>query len=278
MTFYNYKATSKSSFGKINKDIYEKMRDRIVFENGNYAVCCLPNFTIIPEEERNVIINQKLVDAGCQKDLVSLQIPAIYVEASYVAAGMIIGTQQKGLLEKKGFKIDPSLTNIRFNLEDKDVYKMYQSNMCVENDLPVPKNMNEEIMTNRFGFYFSDKRIPGDTGKEITHCYVRNARTMAKNQETKSYEEITNQIFRDFVLALLYGNEDVADPDYAGNVKSEDIQKWMDDAEESEQKKTGLVANALLKPSEKIESSDNIEFEFSFVHAKNRTKLKVKSN
>ena len=39
-----------------------------------------------------------------------------------------------------------------------------------------------------------------------------------------------------------------------------------------------IVDNALLKHSEKIESADNVEFSFEFAHAKNRTKLKVKSN
>ncbi len=276
MTFYNYKANSKTCFGGIDKEIYEKMKNRIVFENGDYAICCLPNFTIIPEEERNVIINKKLVEAGCQEDYVSLQIPAIYVEAAYVAAGMVVGSQQKELLIKKGFNIDTNLSNIRFDLEGKEVYKKFQSNMCVENDLPVPKDMNEEIMSLRFGFYFADKKIPGDDGKEITHCYVRNARTMAKNSETKTYQEMTNKLFTDFVIALLYGNEDVADPDYAGKIKNSDITEWMDYAQAQNQKE--LVDNALLKASEKIESTDNVEFSFEFAHAKNRTKLKVKSN
>ena len=83
-----------------------------------------------------------------------------------------------------------------------------------------------------------------------------------------------NRLFIDFVMALLYGNEDVADPDYAEQIKKDDILKWMDYAEENK----GLVDNALLKPSEKIESTDNVEFSFKFAHAKNRTKLKVKSN
>lgn len=275
MTFYNYKAESNTVFGNIKKKIYEKMRDSIVFEKGNYAVCCLPNFTVIPDDERNVIINKQLVEKGCQEKLVSIEIPAIYVEASYVAAGMVIGSQQKGMLEKNEFNLDPNLTNIRFDMEGKNVYKKYQSNMCVENDLPVPRDMNEEIMKTRFGFYFSDKRVPGDNGNDITHCYVRNARTMAKNSETKTYDEINNQLFRDFVLALLYGNEDVADPEYAGNIKETDIQEWMDYAQAN---KTSLVDNALMKDSEKIYSKDNVEFEFEFVHAKSKTKLKTKSN
>lgn len=274
MTFYNFKANNKTCFGGIDKGVYEKMRDRIVFEKGEYAICCLPNFTIIPEEERNVIINKKLVEKECQTDYVSLQIPAIYIEASYVAAGMVVGSQQKEMLIKKDFNVDPNLSNIRFDLEGKEVYKKFQSNMCVENDLPVPRDMNEEVMKTRFGFYFSDKKIPGDNGKEITHCYVRNARTMAQNNSTKTYEDMTNKLFTDFVIALLYGNEDVADPDYAKQVKETDILEWMDYA----QANSVLVDNALLKHSEKIESTDNIEFSFEFVHAKNRTKLKVKSN
>ena len=274
MTFYNYKATKKTCFGNINKEMYEKMRDRIHFDKGEYAICCLPNFTIIPDEQRDVIINKKLVDAKCQKELVSLKIPAIYVEASYVAAGMVVGSQQKDMLLKKGFNVDPGLTYVRFDFEEKDVAKRFQSNMCVENDLPVPKDMNDELLTNRFGFYFSDKRIPGEGGREITHCYVRNARTMAKNQETKLYEEISNKLFRDFVVALLYGNEDKADPDYAGKIKNDDIQAWMDYAQANSE----LVANALLKHNEKIESADNIEFTFEFIHAKNRATLKIKSN
>ena len=274
MTFYNFKANRKTCFGGIDKSIYERMKNRIVFEKGDHAICCLPNFTIIPEEERNVIINKKLVEAEYQKDYVSLQIPAIYVEASYVAAGMVVGCQQKELLINKGFNIDSSLTNIRFDLEGKDVYKKFQSNMCVENDLPVPRDMNEDIMKDRFGFYFSDKKIPGENGGKITHCYIRNARTMAKNPTTNTYEEMMNRLFIDFVMALLYGNEDVADPDYAEQIKKDDILKWMDYAQENK----GLVDNALLKPSEKIESTDNVEFSFEFAHAKNRTKLKVKSN
>lgn len=274
MTFYNYKANENTCFGNINKSVYEEMKNKIAFEDGSYAVCCLPNFTVIPEEETTVIINQELVDKKCQEKLFAIKIPAIYIEASYVAAGMTVGTQQDGMLQQKGLDVEKRLTNIRVDLENKQVFKKYQSNMCIENLLPVPKDMSDEIMDSRFGFYFSDSKITGDKGKAVTHCYTRNARTMEKNPQNDKYEEITNQLFKDFVLAILYDGNDVADPEYISEVFRTEIQEWMNAA----QMEDDLVVNALLKPGEtiKLEGNDTIKFEFA--HAPSLAKLKTKTN
>lgn len=274
MTFYNYKANANTCFGNINKIVYENMKNKISFDDGSYAVCCFPNFTIIPEEETTVIINQELVDKKCQEQLFTIKIPAIYIEASYVAAGMTVGSQQDGMLQQKGFDVEKKLTNIRVNLENKQIYKKYQSNMCIENLLPVPKDMTDEIMDSRFGFYFADSETTGDKGKTITHCYVRNARTMEKNPQTDKYEEISNQLFKDFVLAILYDGNDEADPEYTSEVFRTEIQEWMDDA----QAEKNLVVNALLRPSETIKQEGNDTIIFEFAHAPSMAKLKTKSN
>ena len=273
MTFYNYKANSNTSFGNINKKTYEDMKNKIIFDDGSYAVCCLPNFTIIPEEETSVIINQELVDNKCQERLFSINIPSIYIEASYVAAGMMVGVQQAEMLQTKGLDPKKSWTNIRVDLESREVYRKYQSNMCIENLLPVPKDMTAEIMDKRFGFYFSDTEISGENGKKITHCYVRNARTMCKNPKNDNkYEEISNQLFKDFVLALLYDDNDEADPEHVNEMFREDIQEWMDYAQGKQ-----LAVNALLKPNETIKlEGDYVNFEF--MHAPSSAKLKKKSN
>lgn len=273
LTFYNFKANANTSFGNINKKTYEKMKNRISFDDGSYAVCCLPNFTIIPEEETSVVINQELVDRKCQDKLFVINIPAIYIEAAYVAAGMMVGVQQSEMLKTKGLETKKSWTNVRVDLESRTVYRKYQSTMCIENLLPVPKDMTSDIMDTRFGFYFSDTEISGERGNKITHCYVRNARTMRKNPENDNkYEEISNQLFKDFVLALLYDDNDEADPEHVSEIFRDDIEKWMDYAQNKE-----LVVNALLKPNETIKLDGDL-VKFEFIHAPSSARLKKKSN
>ena len=280
MAFYNYKANKNTCFGNINKPVYEMMKNRLNFENGAYAVCCLPNFTIIPEEETTVIINRELVEKKCQENYVALQIPSIYVDAAYVAAGMMVGTQQNRLLTKKGFEVDRKLTNIRVDLEDKRIYKKYQSNMCIENLLPCPKDMDEDIMEARFGFYFSDSEITGENGRPIKHCYVRNARTMKKNGER--YTEITNQLFEDFIEAIILDGQESVEPGKVQDFLNDDVQKWSDYAQTAEQNqnKPGETPyiNALLKSGETITSSDNKTIDINYVHAKGFVRPKIKSN
>lgn len=275
MAFYNYKANKNTCFGAMNKKVYEQMRDKLDFSgimhNGAYAVCCLPNFTIIPEEETTVVINQELVDKGCQKQLVSLQIPSIYIESSYIAAGMTVGAQQKEMLKKKGFEVDPLTPNVRMDFEGKNVYKKFQSNMCLENILPCPRDMEEDIMESRFGFYFSNTEITGEHGRPIRHCFVKNARTMQKGVER--YTKISNQLFQDFILMCVLDNQDTVDPDKINEFIKLDARDWSDEAQERALGQEPV--NALLRDGEKIKMTNDNTIEIDYLNEKGYVRPEV---
>ncbi len=274
MTFYNFKANSNTCFGKTQKQTYDNIKTKIELEDGSFAVCCLPNFTIIPEEETHVVINEELCEKGIQDKKVVIDIPSVYVEASYVAAGMMVGLQQSEMLREKEIDYDKKLTNIRVDLEWRNIYLKFQSNMSLENLLPPSKEIITDVNESRFGFFFSEAEISGEKGKKITHCFVKNARTMHKNEaDDYKYEEISHVLFKEFVEALLYDdNPGAADPEFVKDFIVNDIEKWTDYAQSPK-----IVNNALLRPGEQIIIKDN-QVDILFAHKKSSFKLKLKSN
>lgn len=258
--FYNYKANENTCFGSLTKERMVKMRDKITFSDGSYAVCCLPNFTILPKDQTNIVINQELLDsadiqrAGLKPKPAVVQIPGIYTEASYIAAGMTVGSQQTGVLKDRFMaqQVARTLPGIRVDFENKKVAAAYQSNMCRESILPCPKDLEDEIMQSRFGFYFSDIEFKDEKGRQVTHCYVRNARTM----ECKGgkYRKLNYVLFADFIRMCIGGGRLISLEDM-NTFLEQDYKEWRKFREKEEQADVKTV-NSLLREGEEIVKSD----------------------
>lgn len=272
--FYNFKANENTCFSNLSKDTFRQMRDKIKFENGSgsYAVCCLPNFTVLPKEKAKVIINQELQKNGLAKELVEIKLPGIYIDSAYVSCGMTVGCQNHSILKEKGFTVDKNLPGIRVDFEDKEVAYGFTSNMCRERLLSCPKDLDSEIMESRFGFYFCDTKIIGKDGSLIPYCYVRNARTM-KLKGTK-YRKLNHVLFADFIeLCISRGNSEV-DVEQISNFIKKDVGAWKKQRQGQEQEDKKYV-NRLLREAEEIEPSGVSGIEIQYGEDRDYVKVNV---
>lgn len=247
VTIFNYKATEETSFTGLTIEKFRKMKDLIQFPNeGKYAVCAFPNFTICKKHE--YILNEKFVDLF-DEDKVKVGFPAMYVEAAYVAAGMIVGSQQPNVLKKKKIIIDPKNTCVRVNFEESRVQKKYLSTMSVESSRPMDDNLQREIMEERFGFFFNDSGInDSETGADIQRVFVENARTMYKKDE--KYREVYRTLFGEFMdLCVKEQSGPYADTGRVNHFYEEDIEKWKTKCQEVGSKE---IVNLLLNEYEDI--------------------------
>ena len=208
------------------------------------------------------------------EELVAVELPGIYLDAAYVACGMVVGTQRHGILKGKGFRVNKNLPGIRVDFEDKEVSCEYTSNMCRERLLPCPKDLEKEIMENRFGYYFCDTKITGKDGNPISYCYVKNSRTM-RLKGTK-YRKLNHVLFADFIELCINGGSREISADRIKNFIDEDVKTWEQLLQEQEQgSEEKKDVNRLLRREEKIKQSGLSDIEIQYSEDKDYVKVKV---
>ncbi|MFR8667047.1 MAG: hypothetical protein ACLVEI_04180 [Anaerobutyricum soehngenii] len=241
MTFINYKASGKTGFIELTEkqvEVYKKNMESI---DSEYTVFAYPNFTILPEEKNATIIGKEY------EETVYVQVPGIYLEASYVAAGIMVGIQNYKLLKGKGYKVNPKYPCVRFDIEDGDNAKRITTKLNRETTTEMEKNTKDIIMEDRFGFVFGDNRIIYD-GKTINNSYVLNARTLKKDRNGK-YKSIYKILVRNLVDQILRTSSDYVTDKSVKNFISEYADEWKRDNKDEDRK----YANRILKEEESIE-------------------------
>lgn len=248
VTFFNYKACEKTGFYQFNGNIIRDYKEKLESVKGNpYAVFTYPNFTILPKRETNIQIGVTSGDYGTE-NREFLEMPGIYVDSSYVAAGLIVGTQNPSYLKKKGYNVKPNNPCVRFDIEEDN------------NRFMLPTTMNREGVGNwadgveqamsddgaMFGFSFC-----GNTkyfeNKKVNYTYV----FFARNMDGKC---IYTTLLKDFVEQYLKTNGVSVDNKY----KPEDLKKFLNG--EAEQwrldSSRSPITNNILKDGEVIALED----------------------
>ena len=190
ITFFNFKGCNKTSSTGLTKQVvidYKKEFDSISGEKyGEYAIFCYPNFTVLPDRESSVKIGNEFI-----------KLPPVFIDASYVAAGLVVKSQKLDELSCKGFEVNNSLGQpIRFDFEasfdtkygDKKVplSQVYSTSMSRELVLSWTPDLVEEIRKDGgFGFCFcGDEKwydYRGRTTKQ-NNAYAFKSRTLAKDK------------------------------------------------------------------------------------------------
>lgn len=253
--FFNFQATDDTTFNSIATTGIDRFIEKCeVLARQSYsefAVPCMPNFTIIPREKSGVVIDAKMLhtEAGVQlskekEDILKLWIEGVYVDAAYVAAGLVAAYQCPMYLREIFRNVHKGLPGVRFDIESGD------------NNLRVVTTMGKEItgFTNRikdiinksnFGFIFSSENA-SLKGKDVKRITVYKARTLAVT-ENDGYEPLYKTLVSTFVERVLrYDTSDF---------KQDKIIKFFSNHPESQKRRwveaSGYI-NSIIQPGDDI--------------------------
>lgn len=208
--FFSYEADDSTTFNALATEGIEKYEDRCAPLMGKpfseYAIPCLPNFTIIPKDKSGVVLdsrmvlNEDTVELSKEKeDILKLWIDGVYVGAAYVAAGIVAACQCPEYLKEKfgKTKVDPELPGVRYDIEADDHGLVTYTTMAKE-ITGFTNSIKNDINRKNFGFVFSSENAVYK-GNEITNIMVYKARDLMSDGymfEPIYKTQVTNYIER----------------------------------------------------------------------------------
>ncbi|WP_294352268.1 transcriptional regulator [uncultured Clostridium sp.] len=241
--FFSFETKEETTFNHIATEGIDKFVDKCtpLLRNtySEFAIPCLPNFTVIPREKSGVILDKKMVlseDGSAElskekEDILKLWIEGVYIESSYVAAGTVAAYQCPEYLRDNFKNIYSEYPGVRFDIE------------AGENALRVPTTLAKEIsgFTNEiknsinrksFGFVFSSENAQLD-GQEIKKITVYKARSLQTNGN--DYESIYKTLVTTYIERMLrfYTNDFKEDNiiKFFSNNPNSVKSKWMNNKE-----------------------------------------------
>lgn len=197
--FFSYETGESATFSSLATEGIEKYEERCTPLTGKpyseYAIPCLPNFTVIPKDrsgiilDRRMVINENSIALSEEKeDVMQLWIEGVYIGAAYVAAGLVAAYQSPEYLKeilKKDIDID--LPGVRFDLESGKNALQIKTTMAKE-ITGFTNSIKNDINRKNFGFIFSSENAIYD-GHEVTNIMVYKARSLQRD-DNNSYEPV----------------------------------------------------------------------------------------
>ena len=196
--FFSYEADDSTTFNALATEGVEKYEDRCAPLRGKpyseYAIPCLPNFTIIPKDKSGVVLDRRMVIngetaelSGEKEDIMKLWIDGVYVGAAYVAAGLVAAYQCPDYLKEK-FKrnVDEMLPGVRFDIEAGD-HPLRVHTVMAKEITGFTNSIKNEINRRNFGFVFSSENAMLGS-EDVSHIMVYKARNLMS--DGKIYEPI----------------------------------------------------------------------------------------
>ena len=187
--FFSYEADDSTTFSALATEGVEKYEDRCASMTGKpyseYAIPCLPNFTIIPKDKSGVVLDRRMVMSGDvvelskeKEDIMKLWIDGVYVGAAYVAAGIVAAYQCPQYLKDKFGKIrvDPELPGVRFDIEADD-HPLRVHTVMAKEITGFTNSIKNDINRKNFGFVFSSENA-AYKGNDVTNIMVYKARNL----------------------------------------------------------------------------------------------------
>ncbi len=257
--FFSYEADDSTTFSSLATEGIEKYEERCMPLMGRpfseYAIPCLPNFTIIPKDKSGVVLDSRMVmgeDGDTvelskeKEDVMKLWIDGVYVGAAYVAAGIAAAYQCPEYLKDKFGKngVDPELPGVRFDIEAGDHALVAYTTMAKE-ITGFTNSIKNDINRKNFGFIFSSENA-SHNGHDITNIMVYKTRNLLSDGymfEPIYKTQVTNYIER----VMRHGTGDFKEDSivrFFSNNPSSQKSKWLSKRE---------YLNAILGKGDDIE-------------------------
>ena len=201
MTVFNFAPDDKTTFSALNAKRIEGLQTKLNSLNLEHAVYALPNFTIM--RKGSVPLNED--------KSITIKVPAMYIDAAYVAAGLLITAQNEDYWNRHGFK--PSRNNteatfipgnacVRIDFEWDNLTPLVLTKFNRERSIAWSSDVVKALTKNHFGFAFDGDRLYDHrTGNFIDNTYILNARTLKRNNG--EYQPIFRTLVKDFIRAYL---------------------------------------------------------------------------
>ena len=189
--FFNFEGKPETSFDNLATTGVDKYIEKTqVLENQKYSeylIPVIPNFTIIPKDKSGVMLDYKMKfeeETGVslskeQEDLLKFWIEGVYIDAAYVAAGIIGATQCPNYLKERFSNVSPLYPGVRFDIEEKD--NSYHAKTTMSKEISGFTNtIKDRINQFNYGFVFSSDNA-NVAREKIRNIVVYKARTLLKN-------------------------------------------------------------------------------------------------
>ncbi|ATP40159.1 transcriptional regulator [Solibacillus sp. R5-41] len=190
--FFNFMAEEETTFNGIATAGIDRLIDKCTpllrKEYSEFAIPCLPNFTIIPKDKSGVIIDTRMqtTENGARlskekEDILKLWIEGVYVGASYVAAGIVSAYQCPEYLKESFRNVKKTYPGVRFDIEAGDNSLRAVTTMAKEIS-GFTNNIKDAINNKSFGFVFSSENAQLQD-KDIKRITVYKARSLAMEED-----------------------------------------------------------------------------------------------
>ena len=210
--FFNFEGTYETSFDNLattGVDKYiEKTRMLEDQKYSEYLIPAIPNFTIIPKDKSGVVLDFKMKyedETGValskeKEDLLKFWIEGVYIDASYVAAGIVAAYQCPSYLKDRFNNVSPVYPGVRFDIEAED--NSYKAKTTMSKEISGFTNtIKDKINQFSYGFIFSSDSAHLKKEK-IKNIVVYKARTLAKNIDG-NYEPLYKTLTTTFIERTL---------------------------------------------------------------------------
>lgn len=199
--FFSFESSDKNTFNYLSTNGVDNYIDRCQSlmnkPYSEFAIPCLPNFTVIPKDKSGVMLDTKmtlnennLAELSKEKqDILKLWIDGVYVGAAYVAAGLVAAYQCPEYL-KSVFRrnVDTELPGVRFDIENADNALQVYTTLAKE-ITGFTGSVKDSINKKSFGFVFSSENASYD-GMPITNIMVYKSRSLLYDENLGVYEPI----------------------------------------------------------------------------------------
>lgn len=215
--FFNFEPREETTFNNIATTGVDKFMEKCEVlmrkSYSEFAIPCIPNFTIIPKEKSGVILDNKMIiseEGSAQlskekEDILKLWIEGVYVGAAYVAAGIVAAYQCPEYLRENYKKVYSEYPGVRFDIEAGDNSLRVTTTLAKEIS-GFTNEIKNAINRKSFGFVFSSENAQLE-GKEIKQITVYKARSLQQNET--DFESIYKTLVSTYVERLLrfYSND-----------------------------------------------------------------------
>ena len=261
LTVFNFAPTEKTTFAAVNADTINELQEELEAVDYEHAVYALPNFTIM--RSGSVPMND-------EPDAPKIPVPAIYINASYVAAGLLVAAQQPEFWIKQGFKDGKNFTKrnpcVRVDFEAEEVTNALLTHFNRERSIDWSEDVINALNKNRFGFAFTGDRRFDRENNLIKNTYILNARTLKKIDG--KYQQIFRPLTKNFIETFLS----------TSLLTSDSLKKFLRETVADDWKREGGRTpdsiNLVLREGEDIFLTDD-ELEVQFLGGKEKISVKV---